>query len=836
MNKQQLAHKIWASANKMRSKIDPNEYKDYILGLIFYKFLSDNEVSYLKKTGFSDDDLTLLEENYEDGEVKGTILYCQKNIGYFIAYKNLFSTWQLPESDFNVANLSEALSAFNRLVHANYKNVYDGIFNTLQIGLAKLGENTAAQTRALKDLIKLIQPIPTNGRQDYDVLGYIYEYLIGNFAASAGKKAGEFYTPHEVAQVMSEIVAYHHKDKDKIKIYDPTSGSGSLLLTIGKSVGRHIAEKDSVMYYAQELKENTYNLTRMNLVMRGINPGNIVTRCADSLAEDWPQETCGGQPLYMDAVVSNPPYSQQWNPAENEDDPRFSKYGIAPKSKADYAFLLHELYHLKPDGIMTIVLPHGVLFRGNEEGAIRKNLIEKNNIDTIIGLPANIFFGTGIPTLIMVLKQHRDSDDVLFVDASKGFVKDGKNNKLRACDVKKIADTVRNRLTVVGFSRVVSRDEIRGNDYNLNIPRYMDSSEPAEQWDIYSTMFGGVPQTEVDGLRPYWDALPGLREMLFNAPVDDVKTCIENHEAVKRYKREHKKHLEGLSEHLASVLIDGMDTVDVTREEEALADDIFRRIGSAPLIDNYGAYQILDDNWRMVANDLEMIQTEGRSAVRVVEQNMVIKKDKNGNDEEKPDGHRGRILPFEMVQRMKFQKELDAIEAHQNRLAEIAAVLDEMTEDLDEDCAQVLLDDDNKIDKAAVRAAAKCRDTEPAIKVKAKEMVRLWDEQSKLNKALKTDKAELEQHTCEAFPLLSDDEVRQLLLQKWVLPVCDGLEAMSDAVIDTLESKVRHLMEKYSVTFAQTERNIEEAGRSLSDMMGRLTGNERDMQGLAELI
>ena len=236
----------------------------------------------------------------------------------------------------------------------------------LEDNIRLLTENPASQTRALKDLIKLIKDIPTDGSQDYDVLGYVYEYLIGNFAANAGKKAGEFYTPHEVAILMSEIVAEHHKEKRQIEIYDPTSGSGSLLITIGKSVGRHIADKNRVKYYAQELKENTYNLTRMNLVMRGIQPSNINTRCADSLDEDWPVQKMGsetGQPLYVDAVVSNPPYSQQWDPRDRESDARFKDYSVAPKSKADYAFLLHELHHLKPDGILTIVLPHGVLLR-----------------------------------------------------------------------------------------------------------------------------------------------------------------------------------------------------------------------------------------------------------------------------------------------------------------------------------------------------------------------------------------------------------------------------------------------------------------------------------------
>lgn len=501
MNKQQLANRIWASANKMRAKIDANDYKDYILGLVFYKFLSDYEVNYLKREAqWTDEDLTALVEDYNDPDAVEQIEFCRRNIGYFISYDNLFSTWLKPNADFSVSTLNEAIRDFDRLIGDAFKDVYKDIFNALQAGLSKLGNDAKTQTKAIKEIIRLIKDIPTDGSQDYDVLGYVYEYLISNFAASAGKKAGEFYTPHEVATLMSEIVAEHHKDKQSIDIYDPTSGSGSLLITIGKSLGKHLSNMHSIKYFAQEIQPATYNLTRMNLVMRGIRPYNIVTKCADSLDEDWPMEHVSPKPLRVDAVVSNPPYSLKWDNGNAEYDARFKSYGVAPKSKADYAFLLHELHHLKDGGIMTIVLPHGVLFRGEPdekegEGKIRKNLIETNNIDAIIGLPANIFFGTGIPTLVMVLKQHRDRDDVLIIDASKGYVKDGKNNRLRACDIKRIADTVRDRVTVPGFSRVVSRQEIRDNGYNLNIPRYVDSSEQAEKFDIYATMYGGIPNS-----------------------------------------------------------------------------------------------------------------------------------------------------------------------------------------------------------------------------------------------------------------------------------------------------------------------------------------------------
>lgn len=448
MNKQQLAAKIWESANKMRSKIEANEYKDYILGFIFYKFLSDKEVKYLKSIGYTDSSIKQVAE-----DIPEVVENVQNNIGYFIAYDNLFSTWLEIGADFNVSNVRDALAAFNRLISSSHKKVFEKIFDTLQTGLSKLGDTSGTQTKSISDLIHLIKDIPMDGRQDYDVLGFIYEYLISNFAANAGKKAGEFYTPHEVSLLMSEIVANHLKERSEIKIYDPTSGSGSLLINIGKCIAKYMGDGDRIKYYAQELKENTYNLTRMNLIMRGIIPSNVVTRNGDTLEEDWPyfdeSDPVGTyDPLYVDAVVSNPPYSQNWNPGDKENDPRYKRYGVAPKGKADYAFLLHDLYHIKPDGIMTIVLPHGVLFRGGEEAAIRKNLIENNNIDTIIGLPANIFFGTGIPTIIMVLRQIRSNNDVLIIDASKGFEKVGKNNKLRASDIKRVVDVVTKRETV----------------------------------------------------------------------------------------------------------------------------------------------------------------------------------------------------------------------------------------------------------------------------------------------------------------------------------------------------------------------------------------------------
>lgn len=563
-----------------------------------------------------------------------------------------------------------------------------------------------------------------NDRQDYDVLGFIYEYLISQFAANAGKKAGEFYTPHEVSLLMSEIVAYHLRDREYIKIYDPTSGSGSLLINIGKSVARHIGQEDNIIYYAQELKENTFNLTRMNLVMRGIKPANIVARNGDTLKDDWPYfEDNDPEGTYnllpVDAVVSNPPYSQSWipprkskNDTTDEHDPRF-EYGIAPKGKADYAFLLHDLYHLKQDGIMTIVLPHGVLFRGDagdgtseypgddSEGAIRRQLIEHNHIDTIIGLPADIFFGTGIPTIVMVLRKHRESSEVLFIDASKGYKKEGKKNKLRASDIKRIVSTYIARRSVPKFSRLVEKEEIRQNGYNLNIPRYVNSSDAPETWDMYATIFGGLPKSEHDDFADYWKAFPHLFEDLFDCngtpyaqlKTDDVADAIKNHGSVKDFVEKYKAAFGDFDKFLYTRLIDKMLTLNIAEEEDNITEQIFCRLADIPLIDCFEAYQLFADKWDSIAQDLETIQQEGFGATRAVDPNMVVKK-KDDKEYEIQEGWTGRILPFDLVQTTFLHDQWQQLRKKQERLEQINSEIDATISEIAEDDKESITNED----------------------------------------------------------------------------------------------------------------------------------------------
>lgn len=894
MNKQQLANEIWEAANSMRSKIEANEYKDYILGFIFYNYLSNNQEKFVQNEGFlADIDKSLISEKAldpkdqkskecsdEDKEtIKEIIKYIRSSIGYFISFEHLFSTWLNEATNFDVSNVRDALAAFDRNIHPNFNSVYKGVLTQLQNGLSKLGESSGAQTKAIRRIFGTIKKIPMDGKQDYDVLGFIYEYLISMFAANAGKKAGEFYTPHEVSLLMSEIIANHLKDCNEMDIYDPTSGSGSLLINIGKCITKYNGNPNSIKYYAQELKESTYNLTRMNLIMRGILPSNLKIRNADTLEEDWPDFDENDpehtyKPHYFDAVVSNPPYSQVWEPNGKESDPRYKDFGLAPKSKADYAFLLHDLYHLKPTGMMTIVLPHGVLFRGGEEGRIRQNLIERNHIHAIIGLPANIFYGTGIPTIIMVLVQQRKEEDVLIIDASKGFEKVGKNNKLRACDIKKIVDTIKSRATIDKFSKLVSKEEIRKNDYNLNIPRYVDSSENAESWDLYSLMFGGVPAQEINELNAYWEGLPNLKEVIFNfesqdqATINDnVEDILNNHESVKNFLNSYSDAFFDFKAYLKNELINNVNDVVVSKEIDILSDDIFRRLKNIPLVDKYEAYQLLYDDWSIIETDIEMIQTDGFQCTKCVDPNVVIKK-KDGISDEVQDGFKGRIIPFELVQKTLLKADLDGLEKIKNDVEDIDAKINEAFESLkDIDVIssiltlegesfdfKVISNEAKKIKKALSSKNSKLVvkelsledliekfeklneqtdvDEDSLQKSLILEIDRLTTQKKSLKKLYDNKFYELQDKTKVTIENLTDEQVIDLLQMKWIDPLLDNLNTLPKTITKTLLDKITTLSKKYEDTLLSLEEEIQTSEKELSSLIDELTGDERDMKGL----
>jgi len=645
--------------------------------------------------------------------------------------------------------------------------------------------------------------------------------------------------------------------------------------------------------------------------MRGIDPANIYVRNGDTLEEDWPFFEEGDVEHYQlvraDAVVSNPPYSQRWNPKNKKHDLRFLDYGVAPKGKADYAFLLHDLYHLEKDGIMTIVLPHGVLFRGNEEYTIRKKLIEKNNIDAIIGLPSNIFFGTSIQTLIMVLKRERTETDVLIIDASRGYEKVGKSNRLRSSDIKRIVDCIRARAVIPKFSVRVSKKKIKENDYNLNIPRYVASYEKPEPWDLHAIMFGGIPNEELDFLEDYWKAFPTLREYLFR-PVSeryvrmafsDIEQAVKNETSVISYKDNYAAAFADLREKLRAVLIEQYSTISAQVEEEKATEDIFKRLESIAVIDQYEAFQVLDNVWNQISADIEIIQTEGETAIMQVDPHMVTKK-KNDRDVEVQEGWEGHILPFEIVQEMYLTEELYQLHELQRELATVSAsysdILDSLTdeeketdilndagtefvgkkvrekanealEDIESDEINALLEYQTlpqkkkaefvkvatTVDWSAMAANKKGFYTKAVITARVKELKESWvfpedsfeaklfnivavmERENAMKREIKAKSADLHKKTKRLIEGMELEQAKAVLDEKWITPIVRGIMVLPENLISGFIAKLVVLQQKYDVTLAVVGERIEATESNVSGYVSKLRGNDYDMAGLAEL-
>lgn len=504
MTTEEIETNLWSMANELRGTMDASEYKNYILAFIFYRYLSMKEEDYLVEQQlvavengkkFFEAFSKAVKDEGQDGwkDFEDDLI---NSLGYAIKPEYMWDsiTYQIEENLIKPSTFQDMFTEFNDSAkkNLNAEDDFQGIFNDVNLGDPRLGGNTADRGLAVSKIIGLVDSTNYKGEHGEDILGEIYEYLIKQFAASAGKKGGEFYTPHEVSLLIAKIVTYGKKITDQsFTVFDPTCGSGSLLLTVGTCL-EGSDKVGAIKYYGQELNTSTYNIARMNLIMHDVAYQDMHLNNADSLGADWPdgQDDKGiDHPRMFDAVVENPPYSQRWSADEGFlKDARYKDYGgkLAPKTKADYAFLLDGLYHLdRQNGVMGIVLPHGVLFRGGAEAEIRKSLIEKNYIDTIIGLPANLFYGASIPTIVMILKKDQKQDrNILFIDASQGFAKVKNKNVLRQEDIDKIFKTYVERKDVDKYAHLASLDEIKENDYNLNIPRYVDITEEEPEIDL----------------------------------------------------------------------------------------------------------------------------------------------------------------------------------------------------------------------------------------------------------------------------------------------------------------------------------------------------------------
>lgn len=478
-----LNQKLFSAADNLRSKMDASEYKNYLLGLIFYKYLSDKlleKVVVSADASLEDYDTQkkqteLYIELLSDDEIKDDLIETLVDtLGYDIAPDYLFNVLA-DQAQQNTFQLNDLNKAFVEL--ASKYNQFNGLFDDVDLTSKKLGSDDQQRNITITEVLKKLAHVDLIGHGG-DVIGDAYEFLISQFASEAGKKAGEFYTPHEVSDMMARIVALGQEDKKLFSVFDPTMGSGSLML----NVRNYLNYPESVKYHGQELNTTTFNLAKMNLILHGVDSEDMRLRNGDTLNKDWPTD----EPYTFDSVLMNPPYSADWSADDTFlDDSRFNRYGkLAPKTKADFAFLLHGFYHLKDSGTMAIVLPHGILFRGAAEGVIRKKLLEDGSIDAVIGLPGNMFFGTSIPTTVVILKKNREARDVLFIDASKDFIKGKNQNKLSTEHIERIVETYKMRETVEKYAYVASFDEIKENDFNLNIPKYVDTFEEEEQIDL----------------------------------------------------------------------------------------------------------------------------------------------------------------------------------------------------------------------------------------------------------------------------------------------------------------------------------------------------------------
>lgn len=479
--KQRLEKTLWGIANTLRGKMNADEFRDYILGFIFYKYLSERMHLYADEA-LKEDRILFADIDETTAEGQELLAAVQdastEALGYFLKPSELFSAVAARSRQPGAFVLPELATILGNIERSTMgtasEDDFDHLFEDLDLTSTKLGRTEEAKNTLISKILTHLDEIDFRLEEaDSDVLGDAYEYLIGQFASGAGKTAGEFYTPQAVSTILARIVT---TGKERLKsVYDPTCGSGSLLLRVAKEV-REVGD-----FFGQEMNRTTYNLARMNMILHGVHYRNFDLRQDDTL------ENPMHDGMTFEAIVANPPFSAHWSAKDLfKSDDRFADYGrLAPKTKADYAFVMHMLHHLDDKGAMAVVLPHGALFRGGAEGVIREYIIrEKNWLDAVIGLPANIFYGTGIPTCIMVFKKCRETEEVLFVDASTEFQKGKNQNWLDEPNIDRIVDGFRDRVEIERFSHLATREEISENDYNLNIPRYVDSFEAEPEVDL----------------------------------------------------------------------------------------------------------------------------------------------------------------------------------------------------------------------------------------------------------------------------------------------------------------------------------------------------------------
>ncbi|WP_270166699.1 type I restriction-modification system subunit M [Paenibacillus sp. SYP-B4298] len=850
---EEIKRRLWDGANELRGSMDASRYKDYMLGLMFYKFLSDKTLETFRLTsGLGQITESELVEEYtkaraEYGEELDKMI--QGVISYYVLPEYLYQSWlkDINTGDFEVQKVTDSLNNFERTIAVSGdSNKFKGLFSssTLDLTDTALGSNLNERSKNIKALILLFADLNMVALQKGDVLGDAYEYLIGQFAMESGKKAGEFYTPRQVSEVMAQIVA---KTPNIKSIYDPTVGSGSLLLTVSKHLDEDVQK--NLTYYGQEKNTATYNLSRMNLLLHGVRPTQMTIKNGDTLAQDWPEDPeRPNEGVQFDAVVMNPPYSvKKWNRAGLKvSDPRFEVAGVLPPdSKGDFAFLLHGLFHLGQEGTMAIVLPHGVLFRGATEGEIRKRLIDKNYIDTIIGLPNNLFTNTGIPVVVAVLKKSRKLDaPILIIDASRGFIKVGKQHVLQEKDIARIVDTYVERREETGYSHLATRQDILKNEYNLNIPRYIEAVDEEIPHDVDAHLLGGIPQRNIDNLQILQSVVPdvlkrSLREIREGyvelvKPIGEISSDIRSDSHVMAIMQElESKTTQYINKYWDILRFVSKDSNLIQLMDQMLT-EIKDMLSEFNYINVYDGYQIIAEIWSTsLKKDTEIIALSDFYTIgRTREPNMVTK----GSGENKrveQDGWVGAIIPNDLLAKRLYKDELQEIEMKKTRIQAIELELDEWVEAAnaeDSEEANALGETLNetgaafepKLVKAELKKAAKGT-TEFYL---LKKVEQLFAEKSEFNKAVKADEKSLKEAVQERFLTLTNDEIDGLMYEKWFGNTVKTIINLVEQPLTRELNILQALHNRYADTMAAIDDEIKTLETAIEALMSELVVEE----------
>ncbi|MBK8961045.1 MAG: type I restriction-modification system subunit M [Proteobacteria bacterium] len=812
VKKSELYSSLWASCDELRGGMDASQYKDYVLVLLFVKYVSDRYAGqpYAAITippGASFTDMVALKGKSDIGD------QINKSILGPLAQANQLA--DMP--DFNdPTKLGSGREMVERLTN-----------------LIAIFENAALD-------------FSRNRADGDDLLGDAYEYLMRHFATESGKSKGQFYTPAEVSRVIAQVLGIRYAStSNATTVYDPTCGSGSLLLKVGEEA-RH-GKDVRVTLYGQEKDNATAGLARMNMILHDYATAEI--KQGNTLAA--PLFTEGAALKTFDYVVANPPFSdKRWSTgldAEHDTWERFQHYGTPPAKQGDYAYLLHILRSLKSSGQGACILPHGVLFRGNAEGVIRRNLLQRGMVAAIIGLPANLFYGTGIPACILILDKAGAAtrDSLFMIDAAKGYIKDGNKNRLREQDIHKIVDVYTRQLEVPRYSRRVPLAEIADprNDYNLNLPRYIDSSEPEDLQDIDAHLRGGLPNRDLDALSNYWQVMPGLRASLFEdagragyshlkRPMDEVKAAIINHPefaafnasagqrfADWRTRNTPRLHALAKGDHPKALL-------------ETLAEDLLKAFEGAPLLDAYDIYQHLMDYWaETLQDDCYLIVDEGWLAAA---KPRLLLDDKHKKTKDKPDlilgkqKYKAELLPPALVIARYYAEQQAAIEQAEAQLAALTQQLEELAEEHGAEGG--LLDearnDKDKITKASVAARMKeiKGDAEAAEELAVlADYLRLCEQEAAASAELKAAQEELTAQVFQRYGELGESEVKSLVVDdKWFATIKGAVQGELDRVSQTLTGRLRQLAERYATPLQSLIDEVDSLNDRVDEHLARM--------------